>query len=564
MKAAWRRLRERLSADDAQARSPAAAIGPKGFALLAGVFAVGCLVYGSMQFARPGLVGADAYYHTRIARLMAERGLVFEGGFPWTQASSWREHFADKEFAFHLLLIPFLGRDLTLGPKCLTALLAALVMALIAWMALRQRWPLPWLWPAVLLAAGVLLHLRLNLTRPHLLSICLTVIAAHLMLRRSVWALLLVALAYPLCYTAAHMLPALAAVYALACLLAARPFPWRTLGVVLSGTLLGLAFHPYRSEILHLWYTQNFEVLSNAFDLAGALAVEFQPPDGRLLVDDSGLLLFGTLGVCLGFLLLGRRASLRTIFLFAASGAYLILFLNVRRFVEYWAPFTVLFLASGSADLLEGFDAAAWFRRHRIAASLCLAGGFALLVTQQLRGVTGAQEIIAQDARPRYEIESRWLGALVPAGETVFSCWWVSFPFLFHRAPAQHYLVGLDPTFMTADDPERFRLWVRISTGQEAEPADRILERFGARWVLAEKLEPHKPFLAQARRDRRFWLRFDGPEAAIFVIPPDVLPWAEVLAARGLEGPAAALGPLLSRALKAAWTGRPADTGGAK
>lgn len=514
-------------------------VGRGGVLFCLAAFLVGVLALGSIQFSKVELVGTDAYHHTRVARVIAEQGVL--DAFPWTTASVFRDHYADKQFLFHVLLIPFLGDDLTFGPKLLTVLLGALLLAIMAWVLLRHGAPLPTLWVTLVLAAGVLFLFRMSLTRPHLLSVPLAVLAVHFLLGRNLVGSFLVALLFPLCYTAAHLLPGLALLYALACALRSERVPWKLVGAVVVATLAGLLIHPHRFDIFRLWYIQNVEVVLNVWRIPDEVVMgnEFFSVAGSVFLWDTVLVLLCVFLVLLGMLLRGGAASLRTVYLFLVSCGFLVLFLNIPRFIEYWVPFTVLFAASAARDLLTGFDARGWLRRHRLAGPVLVGLFLVLFMGQTVRSVVESQLEVRNDHSEHYRFEADWIARNVPPGEVVFTCNWDSFPYLFHFAPEQRYLVALDPTFMQAYDPELFRDWYRIATGQEPEAPRLILTRFGARWVFAEKRSWILPFIARADRDPRLLKVLDGPEAAVYTLLADVRPLAAPLAAAG----AAALAP---------------------
>jgi len=54
------------------------------------------------------LYGFDAYFHVHLAEIMAERG-IFLKEFFWASESIWLSEWFDKEWLFHVLLIPFLS-----------------------------------------------------------------------------------------------------------------------------------------------------------------------------------------------------------------------------------------------------------------------------------------------------------------------------------------------------------------------------------------------------------------------------------------------------------------------
>ena len=88
---------------------------------------------------------------------------------------------------------------------------------------------------------------------------------------------------------------------------------------------------------------------------------------------------------------------------------------------------------------------------------------------------------------------------------------------------------------MQAYNQDLFTSWYRIANGEDPDPYSRILREFGARVVFAERKPWIKPFIKQAEADRRFLRVYDGPEAAVFVLLPDPMPFAHGLTNAGLQ-----------------------------
>src|SRR5213593_5253160 len=84
----------------------------------------------------PVLPDGDSYYHLAVARAYAEHGLSYRPD--WARYSIMHDGFGDKEFLFHVLLIPFarLG-DPTTGAFMALAGFSAVVAALLAGAGLR-------------------------------------------------------------------------------------------------------------------------------------------------------------------------------------------------------------------------------------------------------------------------------------------------------------------------------------------------------------------------------------------------------------------------------------------
>src|SRR6185436_15131914 len=70
---------------------------------LAAIYLIALLAV--LVFKPVGLFERDGYFHARYANLLPSFGL--SRSFHWTQASTWRSQFCDKEFLFHVLMMPF-------------------------------------------------------------------------------------------------------------------------------------------------------------------------------------------------------------------------------------------------------------------------------------------------------------------------------------------------------------------------------------------------------------------------------------------------------------------------
>ena len=62
------------------------------------------------------LPGNDVYFHIQLSEIMKNHGLIFDN-FPWTTHSVWNNSFFDKDWLFHVFLIPFLTLGKIVGAK---------------------------------------------------------------------------------------------------------------------------------------------------------------------------------------------------------------------------------------------------------------------------------------------------------------------------------------------------------------------------------------------------------------------------------------------------------------
>ncbi|GIV32733.1 MAG: hypothetical protein KatS3mg031_0268 [Chitinophagales bacterium] len=87
------------------------------YAVVAGM---GIVFFAYYQFQSPYLE-TDGYYHSKMAYLMRESGWI--QSFKWAHCSFWRDRFSDKEWLFHVYLIPF-----TLFPNVMTGAKIGIVL----------------------------------------------------------------------------------------------------------------------------------------------------------------------------------------------------------------------------------------------------------------------------------------------------------------------------------------------------------------------------------------------------------------------------------------------------
>jgi hypothetical protein len=219
-------------------------------------------LYGATSLLQDGLFERDGYYHARLAQLLPERG--FSRSFPWTQLSTWRDGYCDKEVLFHVAMAPFaqLGDQPILGARAFLVLLSVAVIAAL-WVVLRAHL-VPWapFFAALPLASGGLFIARLGMIRSHVLSMALLVLGAHLLLRRRWRALLVLGFVYAWSYTVPFVLLMTAVPFAVGRWARGGGLDWRSVVASGAGAVLGLVVHPYSPLTLEtfLTYVQVFRL----------------------------------------------------------------------------------------------------------------------------------------------------------------------------------------------------------------------------------------------------------------------------------------------------------------
>jgi len=431
-------------------------------------------LFGGTAILQAGLFERDGYFHARIAHMLLDRGI--SRTFPWTQLSTWRLQFCDKEFLYHLALMPFarIGGDPIAGARVFAVLLSVAVLGALYLLlrAQKVRWPL--FFTALPLAAGGLFIARLGMIRSHVLSMLLLMVGVHLLLRRNWKALLGLGFLYAWCYTMPFVLAMTAVPFALGFWAARGGLDWRAPAAAGLGSVLGLIAHPYSPLTLEtfLTYVQVFRIGMQGAGRSGLeLGNELYPYAIRVFFDIYPLFLILVPLVLAGaawLTLRGRRAAPETWGLVAAMLFWFGMTLASPRFAEY----SVLLMAVAAAFVIRD----AWPALEPLLARRRLLGkGAALLALALLLGfhlrslgltlrpfgfTTFYAYYQSKAAPPRFfQGASAWMDGHLAPGETVINLYWDDFPELFYDGYRQHYLWGLDPTYSLRADRDR-TLWL--------------------------------------------------------------------------------------------------------
>ncbi|HEY4588073.1 MAG TPA: hypothetical protein VII86_02555, partial [Thermoanaerobaculia bacterium] len=419
----------------------------------------------------PLLYDADSYYHLTVARACWRQGLLHD--LPWARFSLMHPGFGDKEFLFHVLLAPFAALpDPLAGGRLALALLDALVLTAVGWLASRAlgRWGL--LVPCGLVLGSAELAWRLVRLRPELLSLFLFLLALWAVVRGRYRWLGALAAVYTLSYTAFHAFLGLCVLLFLFLGWARRR--WEP-GLVLYPALgagIGLVVHPQFPKNLEVWVAQSVQFLVRHGTLD--VGTETRP-------NLTTAVLFLNLAWILGIALLWRagrpavpatESETRAADVFGvAAVVFGGLYLVMSRFSVYAFPFATLWALFELRR--RGKVPGAWVdlgggRRVPAAAALAqfvLAGLYREipeLRTFAARTNPGPGEIRLRDREA--------VARALPPGARVAAPWRTT-PIYMFMAPWASFLNVLDPIFMAAPYPRQYQLQSDLFDGSEPDPA---------------------------------------------------------------------------------------------
>jgi hypothetical protein len=478
-----------------------------------------------------GLPGADGYYHIKMAYLYRTGQVPAAGpNFHWTRESVWADSFSDKDFLFHIYLVPFTFfaddagdyQGLITGAKLGTSVLGTLLMLTLFTVLRRFGVRHAWLFALMVVAVGGTYWVfRLSLCRSYLISVTLALIGWLLMAQGRRLALFLLAAVFTLAYTASHLLLAMLLVRGVMELIMGPPAGGSrkadlkrnaVLGACIAGGIaLGCVLHPQSIELVKLWWVQNVVVLAlshqdsvapvidNISALLGSptdygnavevnLGRELNPTAGPNAIFGTPLIFFSPMLLPLAAALLGWRPSREAVLTATIAVVWLCAYMVNGRFLEYAAPFMTLAIGVWVTGLLGSEGYRNWMEKRPVASrALPISAAVVALIAGASLWFGAAISYRVRD-RGDIELAARWLHENKQAhGKLVWHDRWDDFTELMFFASECDYLVGLDPTFFLAKDAERYEAWYDIRRGRKRDFLPVIRDEFGADYIMAHR-----------------------------------------------------------------------------
>lgn len=484
------------------------------------VFLLALFIFGFslVQYGTVGLAGNDGYYHMKMGYLIRTQGLTPDFPFlPYTILNA--ANYYDHHLLYHVYLALFAtidpavdgGAGLTQGAKFASILLPSLAFLAIWWLLRTQKVPYAALWSIGLFSLSEAFLYRMSMPRAQSAALLLLVLGLHWLLQGKYKWLLPLGFVFVWTYNAFPLLLVIAGVYAVAVFMLERRIAWQAIVYPTIGILLGLVINPY--------FPQNIEfILGHLAPKLGQSATpvgnEWNPYQTWTLVENSAGALMALL---LGVLALGwqkERIDKQTLVVLGLVVVFGYMLFQSRRFVEYFPPFALIFLAFASAPLVLEWQqkwGKSW-SRHLLPIALLLLLIYPLGVT-----VRDGRELLA-DSKPadQYADAALWLNQNTPSGSFIFQTDWDDFTRLLFYHDDAVYTVGLDPTFMELEDADRFNQWRDITRGNMEQPGQIIRDEYGADYVFTDL--KHDSFLAIAAEDPLLEEVYRDEYAAIFVV----------------------------------------------
>jgi hypothetical protein len=469
---------------------------PDGHGALSRYVVTGCWLVGffalvaAIQWLIPYPLDDDTAYHFSVARLIREHGVL--QSFPWTRLSWQFDHYADKEFLFHVLFVPFTGLGYETAARLVGTIGGGTLLTAIFFILRTEKVSLAGCWALLPLGTTIFLY-RFCQVRPHLISIALAMLLVWAYYRRRLVLLTVAALLYPLCYVAFWQIPLLLVLAAEGGrLLAGERCRWQPPVVLAAGIAAGVALHPNSWNLLQInWIHMTDVLMRNAWGnrLEFNMGEEFEPFSPLEWCKNMTVPTLAMACAARGAWR-GRRENGLLPVMALAMLVFLLLTLRTNRFLEYSVPFAVLTLAMVSQVRRQG-----WLLPLFVGLSLSwtLLAGIPLLqyITSSAPRIWQMDESVGQA-----------ISREVPVGGPVFTCGWEYTGTLMVAVPDRNYLVALDPTLLHKRHPELYELWYRTLKDAPPSSAETVRRRFASRYVICLDHPTLHPFFDALASDK--------------------------------------------------------------
>ena len=487
----------------------------------AAIFLLFILGMALIQFTTPDMPDNDGFYHIKLAWLMRTEGLKPE--FNWLPLSILNaQEYYDHHFLYHVALIPFTYfADLRLGAKWSAVVFSSLAFFAVWFLFHRQRVPYAWLWALALLGISDAFLYRMSVTRAQSLSLAVLALAVAWLLERKYKHLAILSFVYVWLYDAFPLMIAFVVLYLIAVVMIEHRIEYKPLLFIAGGILLGLIINPYFPDNIIFSWNHMFPKLTDATSVR--VGNEWFPYDTKQVLENSFPSLLALVSGMFALGLSGRKMDVRTAFTLLVALLFGFMFLQARRFVEYFPPFALIFAAFAWAPLLVDVrSASASSAESPLKRILPIVPALVLSVAVGVsiaRSIPRAREAVASSkSYDLYAGASQWLADNTPAESRVFQTDWDDFPRLFYFNTHNTYLIGLDPTYMQLYDPQLYNLWVLITQGKVDSPSKIIAAKFGSQYVHTDL--KHGCFIKAAEKDSGLKEVYRDDQAILYEVLP--------------------------------------------
>lgn len=476
------------------------------------VFVLTFVLFFIVQFSTENLPGNDSYLYIKLADMTKSQGLLKE--FPWLNATVMKDNFTGLHFLYYILLVPFtfLG-DLIIGAKVASLFFLSTTAAVFCGVLKSLKLKYSLFWYLLLLSSSGYFLFRMNLARPLSFSVILSLLIFYALIKNNNLLLFLVSFLFVWAHGSFPLVMFLVLAFAAVNYSYDKRVNYKAILSSLAGITAAVFINPFFPNNINYfniyYFTPTPYFLTSGISEWQSLGIDLIFSDAPIL---SVLFLVLLAIYCVKFIL-GTVNSKRikgvretetetktktetknktiTTFLFIISLSFFIGMLLQGRFIDYWVPFSIIFIAFYIELLLKTFDTRWLFSGFSPMKPSCIKGSTALSELWNQRffsleniksyGVPILAVVMAfsiwskanfvlymfgtNEVNKNIQEISQWLEKNTPEKSIVFNVNWGDFSKLFFYNTHNYYIMGLDPKFIYLISPEKYWLYAHIGEG---------------------------------------------------------------------------------------------------
>lgn len=455
------------------------------------VFAVTFVIFCAVQFSSENLAGNDTYLYIKLADMIKNGGLIRE--FPWLSATVINEDFTGLHFLYYTLLVPFtfLG-SLIASAKIASVFFLSLMLAIFYAVLKSLKLKFGYVWILLLLASSTYFLTRMNFARPLSLSVIFMLLIFFSLVKKNNLLLFVASFLFVWAHGSFPLSILLAFIFFFVNYIFKKELCHKSILFSLGGVILANLINPFFPNNLN--YFNIYYLSPTPYFLTSQIS-EWQPIgfDDLFLSDATMLIVpFLILSIIyvfnsvIGFInkkkefIAEESAKERKIissFLFIVSIIFFIGTLLQGRFIDYWVPFAVMFVAfyfefiyfdfakSGKIKrALEKIKFSKFFSKED-AKKVLICFIFIILAISIYNKTGFVAQRYSRDSSKSIEETALWFKENTPKRSVIFNVNWGDFSKLFFYDSDNYYILGLDPKFLYLLSPEKYWLYANIGKG---------------------------------------------------------------------------------------------------
>jgi len=503
------------------------------------------LYYGQLQW--NNYIGdPDGFYHTKIALFLRKGTLLKE--LPWMQFSTLKDNFTDHHFLYHLILIPFtyLNNNPLVGIKIATVFFTVIMVLVFYWLLKKLSISYPFIFAFLFITlSGV--SFRLSLIKANSLSLLIIWLLIYALFKQKIWLITLLGFIFVWLYGGWPLAILITLIYLLTdkvCshyhtkkikvlwnkivhVISHNKKPAKNIKIIIAllvGVISGLIINPYWPHNIYFYYQQIIQIgvinLGNKFNVGS----EWYGSNIMQIISSAPHIFILSIILLVLLIFNYNKIDKKSIFSFILSFVFLLLTIKSKRYVEYYLPFSLLFVACGITNIKNIINKK---KTTKIIKNLpnylkiylsVVCSIFIVLILPNIIHKTIDTEMNQRWDIDKFEETSAWIKENTPANSIIFHADWDEWPLLFYHNDNNYYMIGLDPTFMYNYDKDLQKLYISITKGDIGHNlSEKIKDSFNSNYIFLE-VNRHEMLKKRLDKDLNTELLYNDNNVNIYVI----------------------------------------------